>query len=111
MLAPYTYLNAWFGRMRGLGHGVRDDIPSEHALRLAADAEPAPFEFDPTLGFDRGEAVAVSATDYGTDPVAGTLVSLTRDEVAVERRDERAGRVVVHFPRIGFQIRRQERTA
>lgn len=46
--------------------------------------------------------------DYGSDPVAGTLVGLSLDDVTVERNDERAGTLHVHFPRAGFQIRLQE---
>ena len=111
LLAPYAYVNAWSGRMRRFGHGAREEITAAHALQLAAGADStAPVEFDGALGYQRGEPIIVSATDYGTDPVAGTLVALTRDAVAVQRIDERAGKVVVHFPRIGFQIRRQERT-
>lgn len=112
LLAPYSYTGAWLGRMRGFGHGVRDEIAAEQALQIAASADStAPVEFDSTLGYQRGEPIIVSAIDYGTDPVAGTLVALTRDEVALQRTDERAGKVVVHFPRIGFQVRRQERAA
>ena len=48
----------------------------------------------------------MAAADYATDPVAGTLVGLSAGEVVVERRDERAGTVHVHFPRIGFQIKK-----
>jgi hypothetical protein len=41
--------------------------------------------------------------------VAGRLVGLDSDEVVLERHDERAGRVHVHFPRIGFQLRKDVR--
>jgi hypothetical protein len=60
------------------------------------------------LGFEEGQAVTVAATDYGTDPVAGTLVGLGTDEVVIARDDPRAGRVHVHFPRHGFQIRKDK---
>ena len=39
-------------------------------------------------------------------PVAGELVTATTGELAVRRRDSDVGELVVHFPRIGFQIRR-----
>lgn len=57
-------------------------------------------------GFESGEAVTVAATDYGTDPVAGTLVGLSDAESVVRRVDARAGTVHVHFPRFGFQIKK-----
>jgi len=58
-------------------------------------------------GFEAGQPVTVAATDYGADPVAGTLVGLTPDEVVLRRHDERAGTVQVHFPRFGFQIKKE----
>ena len=60
-------------------------------------------------GFEPGQAVTVTATDYGMDPVAGGLVGLSDVEVVLRRSDERAGTVHVHFPRAGFQIK-QEKT-
>ena len=48
-----------------------------------------------------------TATDYGRDPVEGTLVGLSADEVVIRRTDERAGTLHVHFPREGFQIKEQ----
>jgi len=52
--------------------------------------------------------VTVMATDYGRDPVPGTLVGLSAEEVVIERIDERAGRVHVHFPRDGYQLKEQK---
>ena len=48
-------------------------------------------------------AVSISAA---TDPVAGTLVGLTPTSVTLRRSDARAGTVQVHFPRFGFQIKK-----
>jgi hypothetical protein len=50
--------------------------------------------------------VSVVPDDYGFDPVAGELVVATLHEVAVRRTDPAVGEVVVHFPRIGFQVLR-----
>ena len=55
-------------------------------------------------GLKPGDPVVVSAADYGADPVEGKLLVSTRDEVALLRKDPRAGEVVVHFPRAGFRI-------
>lgn len=43
-------------------------------------------------------AVQVMADDYGRDPIAGTLVASSADEIAIRREDPRVGEVVVHFP-------------
>jgi len=45
------------------------------------------------------------ANAAAADPVAGRLVGLSLGEVVLAREDERAGRVQVHFPRIGYQIK------
>ena len=58
---------------------------------------------DPS-GLAAGQRVTVTPDDYGKVPVAGELVTLNRAEVAVRRRDERAGEVVVHFPRLGYSV-------
>ena len=88
------------------GHGTQQDLSSSDALAVAAAAvRHAPCEFDATLGLERGAAVAVNALDYAADPVAGRLVGLSLDETVIERVDERAGKVHVHFPRIGYQIK------
>ena len=42
--------------------------------------------------------------DYGKVPVRGEIVSLSAQHIAIRRSDERAGAVVVHFPRAGFLV-------
>jgi glutathione S-transferase len=107
LLEGYPKLVAWLERVLAFGHGTSMPMQSGAAVELAAAAtEHAPVQLEAGLGFESGEAVNVSATDYGSDPVAGSLVGLTRDSVTIERRDARAGRVHVHFPRLGFQIRK-----
>lgn len=103
-------LSAWLGRMQAFGHGRKRRIDSAEAVTIAAAAHGhAPVVVQPGLGFEAGAELTVTPTDYGRDPVAGTLVGLTADEVVLARHDERAGRVHVHFPRIGFQIKEQQR--
>ena len=100
---------AWYERMKAFGHGRSEPMAAADALAIAAAAQAhAPVSVDAGLGFEAGDAVLVSATDYGADPVPGTLVGLTRDSVTLERRDERAGVLHVHFPRLGFQIRKEK---
>ena len=50
--------------------------------------------------------VTVTPTDYAQDPVSGELVAASATEYALRRSDERAGTVVVHFPRIGYRLRK-----
>lgn len=106
LLPPYPKLIGWFDRVAAFGRGAQGEMSSADALAVSAAAQRhAPCTVDPTLGFDAGSEVTVNALDYGADPVAGTLVGLTLEEVVVERRDDRAGLVHVHFPRIGYQVK------
>lgn len=111
VLAPFGRVVAWYERVSAFGHGAPEPLGSDAALAIAAAAGVhAPTAVDADQGFAAGDEVTVTATDYAQDPVAGALCGLTRDEVAVERTDARAGRVVVHFPRIGFQVKKKETT-
>jgi glutathione S-transferase len=109
ILEAYPKLSAWYGRVREFGHGESEPMTAAESLDIAAKArEYAPAQVEPGLGFEAGEAVTVMPTDYGRDLTPGTLVGLTRNEVVIRRSDERAGTVHVHFPRIAYQIKRQE---
>jgi glutathione S-transferase len=108
ILEPYVALGAWLDRLLAIGHGRSERLESADALDLAADATShAPVAVGEGLGFDEGQAVSVAATDYGSDPVVGSLVGLSADEVVIRRSDERAGSLHVHFPRFGFQIKKE----
>jgi glutathione S-transferase len=107
VLAPFTKLLTWYERVSAFGHGTREKMTSQQALDIAAQSKRfAPVQVAPDAGFAAGDAVTVSATDYASDLVQGTLVGLTQHEVVLERRDERAGTVHVHFPRIGYQVKK-----
>jgi glutathione S-transferase len=106
-LEPYRRVAAWEQRVREIGHGRRREIDAAQALAIAHAAEPdAPTGVDPAdpSGLHAGQRVTVTPDDYGKVPVAGELVTLDARRVAVRRRDERAGEVVVHFPRLGYVV-------
>jgi hypothetical protein len=49
--------------------------------------------------------VEIRAADYAKDAIVGKLEFLDDDELAVSTQNDRVGSVVVHFPRIGFEMR------
>ncbi|GCL61847.1 glutathione S-transferase family protein [Pseudaquabacterium pictum] len=107
LLAEFLAVSAWLERLLAIGHGAHSPMASGDAVATAAAAgSHAPVAVQPGLGFEAGQAVTVFATDYGADPVAGTLVGLTPTSVTLRRSDDRAGTVQVHFPRFGFQIKK-----
>jgi glutathione S-transferase len=107
MLAVYPKVEAWYARVKDFGQGESTPMTTAESIAIAAKGELAKLSFIPEPGLDQGEEVTVTPTDYANDPVVGKLVGLSALEVVVERNDDRAGTVHVHFPRIGFQIKKQ----
>jgi glutathione S-transferase len=113
ILEGYARLQSWFERMQAIGHGVSGRLESGAAVELAAASQPkavGPEQFLSTHGLGFATPVTIAAVDYGIDPVAGELVISRPNEIGLRRTDPKAGTVVVHFPRIGFEIRKAERT-
>lgn len=108
ILDLFPALGAFRERMRAFGHGTAEQLSSLEALSIARQSAPAPSTglSGDTHGFALGEKVVIAATDTGVDPVEGTLYGATGDRLSIARTDPRAGDVVVHFPRIGFEMRR-----
>jgi hypothetical protein len=109
MLAPYPKTLAFVERMAKLGQGKPAEITAAQALEIAKGSTPEPIAKPAAVetdGIALGETVSVMPVDYALDPVKGELLTCTTDEIAVRRTDPRAGAVVVHFPRFGFQLSR-----
>ena len=107
LLGNYPAVSAWLDRTLAIGHHIHQEMSGTDAIAIAAAATThAPTDVAAGQGFEPNEAVTVAATDYGTDPVAGTLIGLSDTESVIRRVDPRAGTVHVHFPRFGFQIKR-----
>jgi glutathione S-transferase len=106
-LDPFKNLLAWAERMRALGHGQVTEMSPAEAIAVArAATESQPFDgplVEPE-GLTLGQTVQVNATDYGCEAVQGILVHASAFELALKRRDERAGEVIVHFPREDFRV-------
>ncbi|MFI5000620.1 MAG: glutathione S-transferase family protein [Reyranellales bacterium] len=106
---PYPRLIAWRDRMAAIGHGRRTDIAPGVALAEARAATPAkPRPSDPQDGDPRpGERARVRAADNARDWIEGEVLSIDSDEIALLRSDPAVGEVAVHFPRLGYDWRRQ----
>lgn len=100
-------LQAWMRTIAAFEHDAPAVISAEDALAAARSSTPEPVDgaFVDTHGIAAGAQVTVTPGDYALDPVAGELVMASEREYAIRRGDERAGTVVVHFPRIGYQLR------
>ena len=107
MLEETPRLLAWMRSIAAFEQVAPETVSAVEALESARASTPAPdsASFLDTHGIAAGAQVTVTPSDYGMDPVAGELVMASEREYAVRRSDDRAGIVVVHFPRIGFQLR------
>jgi glutathione S-transferase len=106
-IAEFPLVEAWYERVKAIGHCTATDMTPKEALAVAKaatpEAKPAADPHDPN-GRKPGDKVTVSADDYGRDPIAGELVFSDAHEIAIKRNDPAVGDVVVHFPRAGFIV-------
>jgi len=102
-------VQAWADRIASMGHGQSTSISAEQALQAAKGATPLSVEgefFQDEHGFELGSPVTVAAESFGTEPTPGELVAATRTRYVLRRHDERVGTVHVHFPRLGFVMKK-----
>ena len=99
----------WANRMAAFGHGKEHTITAADAIQAAKNAQPVPLTddvFQDEHGFPLGTQVTVAADSFGTEPTQGKLVAATRTRLTLERSDPLTGTVHVHFPRMGFIMKK-----
>jgi glutathione S-transferase len=105
---------AWMDRIEAFGQGVIHK--SDAAESIAACAHPISASglfgsentFQDEHGIPLGSQVAIRAESFGLEESTGELVAATRTRCTLRRVDARAGEVFVHFPRIGFVLKKAE---
>jgi hypothetical protein len=107
ILGPFPLISAWEKRIHAFGHGSRSEISTAEALEIGAKSAPqATMAADPNdpNGRKPGDVVSVHSDDAWKTDIRGEIVSLSAQHIAIRRKDDRAGEVVVHFPRAGFTV-------
>jgi glutathione S-transferase len=99
-----AHVPEWLERVTTIGHGERTEMSRQDALDIARTSEPMAGTVAPRDAELEGKQVTIAADDYGRDAVAGVLVGSSEHHVSIRREDPLAGKVVVHFPRIGFSV-------
>ena len=103
----------WMERMAAIGQGPMDKFDAARAIAAAADTEPMPVghglltdsTFQDEHGIPLGSRVVITAESFGPEPTEGELIAATRTHYTLARTDERAGKLHVHFPRIGYALK------
>ena len=104
-------VKAWTTRMAAFGHGVSTKMSAEEALAVAKAATPLAVSdefFQDEHGIPLGSMVTVAAESFGTEPTLGELVAASRTRYTLRRHDDRTGTVHVHFPRLGFIMKKAD---
>jgi glutathione S-transferase len=102
-------LQSWMARMKAIGHGTPGKCSAQEALQIACSSTPAAVQgdvFQDEHGIALGSQVVIAADNFGLEPTEGKLVAATRTRYTLHRTDDRAGTVHVHFPRVGFTLKK-----
>jgi glutathione S-transferase len=102
---------AWMDRMVALGHGQSEKFSADEAIQVAKSSTPLPLSqevFQDEHGIPLGSHVTITAESFGLESTVGKLVAATRTRYTLARRDERAGELHVHFPRVGYVLQKGE---
>jgi glutathione S-transferase len=104
----HANLMRWFERIDAMGYGDVRPMDPDEALKIARESQPkTPVAADPSdpNGLKPGMKVSVIPDDYGFDPVTGTIVATSTYAIAIEREEPSLGKLVNHFPKVGFGVR------
>ena len=99
---------AWMTRVAAIGHGRFTPLTAAAALATAHAATPAVLAAatpDPYTDLAPGDAVEVRPLDADA-PARGRLVVADAARIVLACEDPRSGTVHVHFPRLGYRLRR-----
>jgi glutathione S-transferase len=100
---------AWVERIKSIGHGTRTEIEPAQALDGALNATPSDIspmtDYVSPEGVTIGDEVTVCPLDENS-PATGALVYLDDDRIVLRCIHPRVGDVNVHFPRVGYRMRR-----
>jgi glutathione S-transferase len=103
----FGHVSAWMDRVAAVSHGSRSELDAKDAVEIARAATPAPIVGEPAPlpdGLSVGDDVMVIPEEVGSGVVRGELLATGLHEIAIRRRAERAGELVVHFPRDEYMV-------
>lgn len=106
----------WMDRIQALGQGLVEKFSAGDAVQVAAKADPRKpggnllidSAFQDDHGIPLGSRVTITAESFGPESTQGELIAATRTHYTLHRTDPRAGAVHVHFPRIGYVLKKAD---
>ena len=109
ILEATPQVQSWMARMKAIGHGTPGKCSAEEALQTARSSKPVAVQaevFQDEHGIALGSQVVIASDNFGLEPTPGELVAATSARYTLRRSDDRAGTVHVHFPRLGFTLKK-----
>jgi Glutathione S-transferase, C-terminal domain len=104
---------AWMDRIKAFGHGHMSKSNATESIAACAAFAGVNHLFDvknevfqDEHGIPLGSQVIIKAESFGLEETQGELTAATRTRYSLRRRDAGAGTVNVHFPRIGFTLKK-----
>jgi glutathione S-transferase len=106
----------WMERIAAIGHGVSEKFTSAEAIEVANNTQPrepggnllVDSAFQDDHGIALGSQVVITSESFGPESTQGELVAATRTHYTLRRSDPRAGMLHVHFPRIGYVLKKAD---
>ncbi len=123
ILKLYPEILPWMDRLAALGHGTILDSNAAASLAASAKASgsaqsalPESLQaflnrgtVDNSHGIAVGQRVGISAESFGLEVSEGELLGSFATHFTIARVDPVAGKVNVHFPKVGFALKALER--
>ena len=108
LFQKFGHLPAWEGRVADLGEGTRQPIDVAEAHRVAQQSEPdltSEIAGNEAQDLEAGMRVEVMPDDFSLrGAVEGTLLRASALELAIHRKTDEFGDLVIHFPRLGYRL-------
>lgn len=102
----------WMDRMAAIGHAQSSKLNAIDSIAICANNTTTNMEnsiFQNEHDIALGSIVTIASESFGPEVTEGELVAATRMHYTLRRHDDRAGVVHVHFPRIGFILKKVEK--
>lgn len=103
-LESKVHVDAWFQRMKKIGHGNEIEGSKSTAFSSAKDYEPRVIDSAYLNNGNIGKKVTVAPSDYAKDSVSGVLVGSDNYRWIIKRETHDFGHINVHFPKLGFEL-------
>jgi glutathione S-transferase len=108
LFSQFPAIEAWEARVAAIGHGDHSDMESGEALEIAKASDPETPENTDSLdpqALKPGMRVGVQPIGSSIDKsVEGQVRAADAQTIAIDREDDRVGKVCVHFPRVGYRV-------